>query len=306
MLKRYSLFQRKSKVDVKDFCTPFFERKFFEAFIDSLPDILAAKNLRTLLQRCQDVKKEGARIVVGMGAHMIKCGLAPLLIEGVKRGVFDAFCMNGAVLVHDVEIAYCGKTSEDVAEGIKDGSFGMVRESPDFINECIREAASEGITIPHSVGRKIAKEDLSFKEKSLLFHLYKESVKATAHIGIGTDIVHMHPLSAEDWGKAAFHDFLEFVEIVKELERGVFLNFGSAVIIPEVFIKAVSMARNMIGRPKKITCANFDMFFHYRPNENIVKRPTQAEGAFGCYIIGHHEIMAPLFLGALISFLGGN
>lgn len=300
--KTYSLFERKSKVSINDFCTPFFDKKFFFHFISSLPNILAAKELRILLKRCIEAKRGGGKIVFGLGAHIIKCGLSPLFIEAINKGVVDAFCMNGAVLVHDTEIALCGKTSEDVEEGIRDGSFGMAKETADFINACIKEAASTHNTIPYTIGKRIEEEKLPFREKSLLFYIYKKEVKATAHIGIGTDIVHIHPLCPKSWGEASFNDFEVFTQIVKELEGGVFINFGSAVIIPEVFLKALSLARSE-GKACRITCANFDFLLHYRPRENIVRRPTQGEGSFGCYIIGHHEIMAPLFIGALIAFL---
>jgi hypothetical protein len=238
------------------------------------------------------------------GAQVIKCGLNPVLIELIKKEIITCVCLNGAGLIHDFEIAFCGRTSEDVGENLKTGRFGMARETAQFLNNAVTEGVRDGLGLGDAVAKKINQAKLPFKTSSLLYNAYKFKVPVCVFVGIGTDIIHQHPsFNASLTAEGSLRDFNLLAENICRLNNGgVVLNFGSAVILPEVFLKALNLARNLGNKVKDFTTANFDMLYHYRPWQNICLRPTMT-GGNGYYIIGHHEIMLPLFSWAVISKL---
>jgi hypothetical protein len=244
-------------------------------------------------------------VLLGMGAHPIKVGLNPILIDWMEKGVLKGLSMNGAGLIHDVEVAMVGHTSEEVDEDLSEGTFGMVRETQETINRTIQKGVDEGLGIGESLGRKILKEKFPFKHLSLLAAGQRLGIPITVHVAIGTDITHMGP-SADGaaLGKGSLKDFHTFVFLVSKLEKGVFINLGSAVIMPEVFLKAVGLARNLGYPVFHLTTVNMDFIQHYRPILNVVKRPT-LKGGRGYNLIGHHEVMFPLLAAAVIEKLKG-
>jgi hypothetical protein len=219
----------------------------------------------------------------------------------MRRGVIKAVALNGAGVIHDTEIAMIGRTSEDVGEGILDGSFGMAKETASFINQAINSGFTKGIGIGESVGANIVKSKLHHRNLSILANGYELDVPITAHVAIGTDIIHQHPsASGVAIGEGSLLDFRNFIYSVSKLEGGVLINLGSAVILPEVFLKAITVARNLGNKVDTLTTANFDMINHYRPHQNILSRPT-SKGGNGYNIIGHHEIMVPLLYRSIIE-----
>ncbi len=300
-IKTVSLKKRRSKIGIKDFAAIQKNGDSFNSFIESLPNILAAKDFRQVVQAMRKAKKEKKPILFMMGAHVIKCGLNPLIIDLMERGYLNALALNGAGAIHDFELAYCGQTSEDVEASIKDGSFGMSKETSDFFNMAINRAAKKNCGLGEELGRIIIKEKLPFQKYSLLANCASLSIPLTVHVAFGTDIIHPHPgCDGANLGKVAMYDFRRFTGLVSDLDGGVVLNIGSAVIMPEVFLKAISTARNLGFRVNKFSAACFDMIKHYRPMQNVVKRPTSA-GGHGYYIVGHHEIMIPLLYRALLT-----
>ncbi|MDP2913394.1 MAG: hypothetical protein Q8N91_05235 [Candidatus Omnitrophota bacterium] len=300
-IKTISLDARKCKVSIKDFARPTKKRGSFENFYKSMPDILAGRNLRSLVDAVADAYKKDKMVIFMMGAHVIKCGLSGLIIDLMKKGVVKTIALNGAGIIHDTEIALIGRTSEDVGEGITDGSFGMSAETASFINEAINSGFSKGIGIGQAVGGRIVKEKLPFAAMSILAAGFKLNIPVTVHVAIGTDIVHQHPsANGEAIGEGSLLDFRNFIYSVSALEGGVAINFGSAVILPEVFLKAVTVSRNLGFKLKVFTTANFDMISHYRPYQNILSRPTSTGGK-GYNMIGHHEIMIPILHRAIIE-----
>ncbi|MCM8771048.1 MAG: hypothetical protein NC936_04190 [Candidatus Omnitrophica bacterium] len=299
-VKTYNLQSRKSKVKRRDFCHLPTRDKSFSAFYRSLPDILKAKDFRAVVEAVVSASKKKKPVIFMMGAHVIKCGLSPLVIALMRRGVLSCIALNGAGIIHDFEIAYQGKTSEDVIAGLVRGRFGMARQTAEFINDAINRGVKEGKGIGYAVGEKIKKEKLKFRNLSILYNALKYNVPVTVHVGIGTDVIHQHPsFDGALTGKGSQHDFYTLVKIVSQLDKGgVVINFGSSVILPEVFLKALNLARNLGFRVKDFTTANFDMLYHYRPQQNVVARPTYKAGR-GYYIIGHHEIMLPLLAWAI-------
>lgn len=301
-LKTYSIAKRKSKVAIKNFakCQP--RGGSFKNFYNSLPNILAAKDLRSISEAVVNAGARNKAVIFMLGAHVIKCGLSPLIIDLMKRGILSAVALNGAGIIHDTEIALIGRTSEDVAESIKDGSFGMAEETNFFINNAINKAVAKGLGIGEAIGREILEKNLPNAGISILAAGIKNSVPVTVHVAIGTDIVHMHPsCSGAMVGEGSLIDFRNFIySVIKLNAGGVVINFGSAVILPEVFLKALTVARNLGHKVKNFNAANFDMLPSYRPHQNVVKRPTAAS-ALGFNIIGHHEIMLPLLYQAIIE-----
>lgn len=269
-------------------------------FLSNLPDVLAARALRTLLERIVTAHQTGRRIGLALGAHTVKTGTTPYLIDLLERGVIGLVAMNGATAIHDLEMALIGETSEDVRAGLADGSFGMARETFEFTNRAYAEGAQGG-GLGRALGRLVL-EDPAFecRELSLLAAATRLDVPATVHVAIGTDIVHMHPgLNAEALGRSSYLDLLKLAEWVRGLEGGVWINLGSAVILPEVFVKALTMARNLDGgSPRTFTAANLDMIRHYRPRVNVLDRPT---GGQGIEIVGHHEILVPLLHAGIVA-----
>jgi len=240
-----------------------------------------------------------------LGAHVIKCGLSPIVIDLINRGIIDCIALNGAGIIHDFEIAFQGKTSEDVERAIRDGSFGMAQETAGFINDAIKAGIKSDLGVGKSMGKAIDQDNrLPYKNLSILHTAYKKGITVSVHVAIGTDIVHQHlSCNGAAVGQASLKDFHNFIAEVSKLgDGGVLINFGSAVILPEVFLKALTVARNLGYKVKNFTTANFDMIYHYRPEQNIVRRPTQDSGK-GYYIIGHHEIMLPLLASAIIEEL---
>jgi hypothetical protein len=300
-LKTYPLASRKSKVDRADFAHPWKPQGTLEDFLERLPNILAAKDFKAVVSAIVKAHKASKHVVMAMGAHVIKVGLNPIVVDMMKRGVITAIAMNGAGIIHDLELALIGRTSEDVLEGLEQGAFGMAEESADFLNRAIAKAAKEGSGLGQTVGRAIIKENLPFVKDSILATAARLEIPATVHVAIGTDIIHIHPgFDPEAAGKASYDDFRLFASVVAALEDGVYMNIGSAVIMPEVFLKALTLVRNLGHKVKRFTTVNMDFIRHYRPMTNVVHRPT-ASGGQGYALIGHHEIMFPLLAAAVIE-----
>jgi hypothetical protein len=273
------------------------------SFIDGLPDILAAQNLKAIAATIAQTHTANRTVLLGMGAHPIKVGLSPLIIDFMKKGIIDAVALNGAGVIHDFELAFMGETSEDVAPSLKDGSFGMAEETGAFINQAITDGSARGLGIGAAVGQAIVKARLTYQRLSILATAARLGIPVTAHIAIGTDIIHMHPnADGKALGEGSLRDFRTLTSVVATLADGVYLNFGSAVILPEVFLKAVSLARNLGNPVQKLTTVNLDFLAHYRPMTNVVNRPTLGSGK-GYSLIGHMEIMVPLLFAAILEDL---
>jgi hypothetical protein len=310
-IRAYPLASRKSKVSVRDFARPVAANASLTKFLDSLPDILAAEDLRALLAAIHRAKKQDRAILWGLGGHIIKTGLGPVLVDLMRRGFVSAIAMNGAALIHDFEIALAGNTSEDVEASLGAGKFGMARETGEFLNQIAVTAARTRIGYGEAAGQFLAARDLAPApaRSSILFNAYRLCVPVTVHLAIGTDIPHMHPAAdGAALGAATHHDFRLFCALVKEMHPGgVYLNWGSAVLLPEVFLKAVAVVRNLGVPLRPITTANFDFIQHYRPLQNVVKRPTapqhgrRSPDSRGYAITGHHELLLPLVAAALVS-----
>ena len=302
-IKTIPLNVRKCKVSISDFARTSRKGSSFSSFYDSFPQILASQNLRSLVDAIVAAHKKKKMVILMMGAHVIKCGLSPLIIDLMERGVIKAVALNGAGIIHDTEIAMIGRTSEDVGEGIVDGTFGMAKETASFINQAINSGFAKGLGIGEAVGANIVKSKLPHRELSILAKGHSLDVPVTAHVAIGTDIIHQHPsANGEAIGEGSLLDFRNFIYSVSKLEGGVAINFGSAVILPEVFLKALTVARNLKYNVKVFTTANFDMINQYRPHQNILSRPTSMGGR-AYNMIGHHEIMMPLLYRSIIEKL---
>src|SRR5580658_1062204 len=310
-IRTYPLASRKSKVNARDFAKPPAASSSVTKFLDSLPNILAGQELRHLLAAVHRARRKRAAILWGIGGHVIKVGLGAVLIDLMKRGFISGIAMNGAALVHDFEIALAGNTSEDVDAGLGAGQFGMAAETGEYINEFSKLAARLHIGYGEAAGQFLTSGILNVKyaASSVLVAAYKQRIPVTIHLAIGTDIPHMHP-SADGpcLGAATFLDFRLFCALVKQMHPGgIYLNWGSAVLLPEVFLKAVSVARNLGVPLQPITTANFDFIQHYRPLQNVVKRPTVSERggrkseSRGYAITGHHELLMPLVAAALAA-----
>jgi deoxyhypusine synthase len=300
-LKTYPIASRKSKVDRADFAHPWKPQGTLEDFLERLPNILAAKDFRAVVSAIVKARKASKHVVMAMGAHVIKVGLNPVVVDMMERGVITAIAMNGAGIIHDLELALIGRTSEDVLEGLEQGAFGMAEESADFLNRAIAEAAKESSGLGQAVGRAIIKENLPFVKDSILATAARLEIPATVHVAIGTDIIHIHPgFDPEAAGKASYDDFRLFASVVAALQDGVYMNIGSAVIMPEVFLKALTLVRNLGHKVKRFTTVNMDFIRHYRPMTNVVHRPTTSGGQ-GYALIGHHEMMFPLLAAAVIE-----
>jgi len=277
------------------------------AWLDSLPHILAADSLRAVVVALEKARAKRKPVVWGIGGHVIKCGLAPILIDLARRGYLTAVAMNGAAMIHDFEIGLVGATSEDVSAVLGRGKFGMAEETGRIINETIAAGDREELGIGEAMGRFLSRSrQARFRRFSLLAQAYSLRVPATVHVAIGTDITHNHPsIDPRALGSACHRDFLLLASLVKELHHGgVYLNVGSAVVLPEVFLKCLSLAANLGRAPRGITTVNMDFIQHYRPLQNVVLRPTAGTGkgqdaSHGYMLTGHHEIMVPLLAAAL-------
>lgn len=272
-------------------------------FLHGLPDILAAHDFRAAAQAIAARHRSGKRIVLGMGAHPIKVGLSPLIIDLMERGILSAVAMNGASVIHDFELAYAGETSEDVATNLADGQFGMAEETGRFLNQAIC-AATPDQGLGEAVGTQILQAGLKNTRLSILAAGARLRLPVTVHVAIGTDIIHMHP-SADGaaTGAASLRDFRRLAAVIGGLRGGVFINLGSAVVIPEVFVKALNLARNVGKRVDGLVTVDMDFIRHYRPGVNVVQRPTAGNGQ-GYRFTGHHEIMFPLLCAAVLEALG--
>ena len=299
-IRSYSLKDRPSKVRTDDFARPHKQGRSFKDFFASLPNILAANHLKEVAAAIVQARKDKRPVMLGMGAHAIKVGLNPVIIDLMERGIITSLALNGAGIIHDFELAFVGQTSEDVGKEILTGAFGMAEETGSMLNQAINQAgADEGIGA--AIGRMIHKGDFPFKDKSLLAAGHRLGVPVTVHVAIGTDIIHMHPsFDGGATGEATHRDFKTFCSLVSDLEGGVYINLGSAVLMPEIFLKVVTLCRNL-GHPlQHFTTVNMDFVQHYRPNTNVVRRPTQGGGK-GFALTGHHEIMFPLLAAAIIE-----
>ena len=303
-VKTYSIKGRKSKVSVEDLGSTVKSGKSFADFLEGLPDILAASDIREIASKIASVHSGGNVVAMGMGAHVIKVGLGPMIIDFMERGIISLVALNGAGIIHDFELAYTGKTSEDVAAEIDGGTFGMAEETGRMLNEAIKEGTQKGWGIGKSVGEMILKEDLPYSGKSILAAGARLEVPVTVHVAIGTDIIHMHPYAdGAAIGEGSYTDFKLFSSVISKLDGGFYLNVGSAVLLPEVFLKALTLVRNLGHEVKNFSTVNMDFIQHYRPLTNVVRRPTQGGGK-GYALTGHHEIMLPLLFSAVAEELG--
>jgi hypothetical protein len=299
-VKTYSIKRSPRKTQIKNFGKPLSSESDISSFLESLPKCLKADDFRKLLDSIVKAKQKGKPIIFMFGAHVIKCGLSPILIDLMQNGFISLLATNGAGAIHDFEIALWGKTSEEVERSIQDGSFGMAKETAEIFNQVSLLAQKDNMGLGEAIGKKIWELKAKFRKYSLLANAFKLKIPVTVHVAFGTDIVHQHPnFDPSSTGRATHIDFEILANEVSKLNNGgVVLNFGSAVILPEVFLKALSVARNIKGRIENFTTANFDMIQHYRPNLNVVLRPTQKSGQ-GFSFSGHHEIMLPLLAWAL-------
>jgi deoxyhypusine synthase len=305
-LETYSLYERESKVSVSDFAKPAAAGFSFSAFMDSLPDQLAASDLKKVAGAVCDAVNGNKRVLLCMGAHVIKTGLNPVLAGLMEAGVISGIAVNGACIIHDSETAMAGKTSEDVAAVLGQGRFGAARETGEFLNSAIKKAAETGRGLGRQVGEELLAAGFPYNEYSLLATAARLGIPVTVHVAVGTDIIHIHPgADGAAIGKATFDDFRIFCSLVSGLEEGVLLHVGSAVLLPEVFLKALTLVRNLGFPVKKFVTANFDFIRQYRPLTNVVSRPT-LEGGTGYNITGHHEIMIPLLAFAIMEGLEGR
>lgn len=295
---------RGGKVRVADFAAPYAPGSGIQGFMEALPNILAGESLRAAVSALAAARAAGRTVIWGLGGHVIKCGLAPVLIDLMRRGYISAFMLNGAAAIHDFEIAIAGCTSEDVEAVLPDGRFGSAEETGREMNQAITEGAREGIGMGEALGRRLdAIASPEYAPHSLLLQAWRAAVPVTVHVAIGTDTPHTHPCAdAAAIGAATHSDFRLFCRLVAELDGGgAYVNAGSAVVLPEVFLKALSAVRNL-GRPvREFTTINLDFLQHYRPRVNVVERPHAGAGGRGIALTGHHEIMLPLIAAALIE-----
>ena len=298
----YPLASRPSKVAVEDFARPFGEDASLRDFLSSLPNILAVQSIREVAARMRRARESGKPIVWGIGGHVVKTGLAPLIIDLMRRGFVTALAANGSVLVHDSEVALVGSTSEDVDATLGAGAFGAADETGKLLNEAARRAARDGVGLGESLGRLLVESEPEHARLSLLCAAYGARVPFTAHVAIGTDIAHFHPQAdGAALGAATHTDFRLLSELVRRMSGGgVYLNVGSAVILPEVFLKCVTLVRNLGHQLEDFTTANFDFIQSYRPLTNVVRRPVSGGAGRGFSVTGHHELTIPLLAAELL------
>jgi Deoxyhypusine synthase len=300
-VRTYPLKSRKSKARAEDFARPCDPTATVRTFVDSLPDILAAADFKAIVDAIADAKRRDGGILWGLGAHVIKTGLGPVVIDLMERGFVSAIATNGAAVIHDFEIALVGATSEDVDEALGFGTFGMAEETGRLLNGAINDGVAAGLGIGQAVTKFLGGKEPQYARSSILTAAARLRIPVTVHVAIGTDIIHMHPAaSGAALGDGSLRDFRYFVSNVARLERGVYLNCGSAVVLPEVFLKAVALARNRGIALAGLTTVNLDFIQLYRPQTNVVKRPTAGTGR-GYSLVGHHEIMIPLLAAAVIA-----
>jgi hypothetical protein len=300
-VRTYPLKSRRGKARVEDFARPHSPSASVASFIDNLPNIQAAADLKSVARAIVDAHRSGGGVLWGLGAHVIKTGLAPVIIDLMERGLVSAIAVNGAAVIHDFEIALVGSTSEDVDESLGPGRFGMAEETGRLLNGAISSGVADGLGLGQAVGRFLVAKEPQFARVSIVASAARLNIPVTVHVAIGTDILHMHPsASGSAIGEGSLRDFRYLAANVAKLERGVYLNCGSAVVLPEVFLKAVALVRNRGISLAGLTTVNLDFARMYRPETNVVARPTAGTGK-GYSLIGHHEIMIPLLAAALIE-----
>lgn len=297
-VKTCRLKARKSKVKQDKVGKPFREWSF-KSFLDSLPDILAARDFRAVVEAIVKARKEERPVILGMGAHPIKVGLSPVIINMIENGIITAVAMNGACIVHDYELVLIGHTSEDVDTELCKGTFGMAVETGRDLNKAIKNGVQKGYGIGKAVGEHILLTKSSNKDLSILAAASWHDIPVTVHVALGTDIIHMHPAAdGKSIGEGGLRDFRLFSSVVSDLKGGVYINLGSAVIMPEVFLKAIAVTRNLKYDVKNFTTVNMDFIQHYRTRENVLRRPV-ISGGKSYALTGHHEIMFPLLAAAV-------
>jgi len=300
-VKTYPLRSRESKVNLSQFATPYKKGSGVDGLLKTLPALLAASDFKAVVQALVTARQGGRAIIWGLGAHVLKTGLSPVIVDLMERGFVSAIATNGAGIIHDFEIALSGATSEDVDATLGPGTFGMAEETGTQLNQAIIDGVAAGLGLGQSVGRFLSDCRAPFAQISIAASAHRLGIPLTAHVAIGTDIIHMHPsASGAAIGEASLRDFKYFTSAVARLAGGVFLNCGSAVILPEVFLKAVAIARNDGRSLDGLTTVNLDFLRHYRALTNVVTRPTAGTGK-GYALTGHHEIMLPLLAAALIE-----
>lgn len=303
-VKTIPLARRRSLVEARDFARTPRSGSTMKEFLDGLPLIQAGEEFRFLVKALAKSSAAGRMVLAGMGGHVVKCGLSPVIIELLRRGVFRAIAMNGAAAIHDFEIALAGRTSEDVDHTIDSGEFGFAEETGRLMNEAIVAGARDGVGMGQAIGSRILELGLARSKLSILAVACEMGLPATVHMAVGTDVIHQHPAaSGSAIGEATLTDFRLLAAVVGQLEGGgVVLNLGSAVIFPEVFLKALSVARNLGHDARDFVTANLDFIQHYRPLQNVVRRPV-SKGGRGIALTGHHEIMLPLVAAAVLEEL---
>jgi hypothetical protein len=299
-VKTYSVTERESKVSIGSVATPPKAGMTVKDFLNNLPAILKAGDLKAIAAAMVRAKKNKKPIIIMLGGHVIKTGCSPILVDLAKNGFATHFASNGAAGIHDTELARFGRTSEDVGPQLEDGSFGMAHDTAKLVNEAAKSAVTDNLGFGESVGRMLLQENAPYLDRALLAQAYRMEIPYTLHVALGTDIVHQHPgASGAAIGEASLRDFRIFAHSVSHLGNGgVLLNLGSAVVMPEVFLKALSVTRNLNHPVFDFTTANFDINQHYRPTVNVVNRPV-LKGGKGYSITGHHELMIPLLAAAV-------
>lgn len=302
-LSTYSVYDRPSKVTVECFAKPLAAGASVRDLLAALPDQLLGRDFPEMIRRLAAAHRRGRPIILGMGAHVIKVGLNPIIIDLMERSIISGIAMNGAGIIHDSEIAMAGMTSEEVDQVLASGAFGAARETGETINRAAAQGAANDQGLGEAVGEYLLNQRYSYNHLSLLATARRLSIPLTVHVAIGTDIVHIHPTAdGAATGKTTHRDFRLFCSMVADLEGGAYLNVGSAVLLPEVFLKALTACRNLGYKVENFTTVNLDFIRHYRPATNVVNRPT-AGGGKGYNITGHHELMLPLLAAALLDEL---
>jgi hypothetical protein len=298
-IKTIKIADRKTKAEISKMGKPIEPASLISEYMRTLPNYLKAADLLDVAAAIAKARHEGHAIIWMMGAHPIKVGLSAILVDLVENGFVSHLAFNGAGAIHDLEMAFFGKTSEEVSEGLADGSFGMVEETPNLLFEAASRAVSGGLGLGEGVGKFIREKNPEYAPYSILAACYSRDIPATIHVAIGTDTICQHPgFDGASFGKLSHDDFLIFSESISKLGGGAILNIGSAVILPEVFLKGLTVARNICGKVEDFIAVNFDMIQHYRPNANVIARPTLRSGK-GYSFTGHHELMIPLLAVAI-------
>jgi hypothetical protein len=301
-IRTYPLDSRRSKTRVEDFARPAERGASFREWLATLPAILGANDLKRAVASIVAARKAEAGVIWGIGAHVIKTGLSPVLIDLMRRGYVSALAMNGAGIIHDFEIAFAGSTSEDVDEALGPGRFGMADETGRLLNDAIRVGAEKGYGLGQSVAAFVERQNPPYADCSLAVAAHRLKIPLTVHVAMGTDIIHMHPAaSGAAIGETSLRDFRYFTSCVARLNGGVYLNCGSAVILPEVFLKAVALARNRGDALADLTTINIDFLRMYRPQTNVLTRPVAGGRGLGISLVGHHEILIPLLAAAIVE-----